>query len=58
MTGNTALGTMFGAARADTFMGLPACADPDALMARIALIGADGCTPCPSVGVYGADRGL
>ena len=52
MTGNTALGTMFGAAPAETFMGLPACADPARLSARIALIGADGCTPYPSVGFY------
>ena len=52
MTGNKALGTMFGAAGASTFMGLPGCKDLDRLTARIALIGADGCTPYPSVGFY------
>lgn len=52
MTGNKALGAMFGAGEASTFMGIPACNDPDRLQARIALIGADGCTPYPSVGFY------
>lgn len=52
MTGNTALGTMFGAASVETFMGLPRCHDLSTLSARMALIGADGCTPYPSVGFY------
>jgi agmatinase len=52
MTGNIALGTMFGAGAADTFMGLPRCRDLSRLSAPIALIGADGCTPYPSVGFY------
>ena len=52
MTGNKALGTMFGATGVSTFMGLPRCDDLSQLQARIALIGADGCTPYPSVGSY------
>lgn len=52
MTGNKALGTMFGATEAKTFMGLPPCDDLSRLSARIALIGADGCTPYASVGFY------
>ncbi|MDT8856328.1 arginase family protein [Paracoccaceae bacterium Fryx2] len=47
------LGEMFGAAgRGETFMGLPACRDLGRLQSRIALIGAAGCTPYPSVGFY------
>ncbi|MFM7446889.1 MAG: arginase family protein, partial [Tabrizicola sp.] len=52
MTGNSALGTMFGAANVDTFMGLPRCRDLSRLSAKMALIGADGCTPYQSVGFY------
>ncbi|MDZ4087999.1 MAG: arginase, partial [Tabrizicola sp.] len=52
MTGNTALGTMFGASGVDTFMGLPRSRDLSRLSAKMALIGADGCTPYPSVGFY------
>jgi agmatinase len=52
MTGNTALGTMFGVGDVDTFMGLPRCRDLSRLSAQMALIGADGCTPYPSVGFY------
>ena len=52
MTGNTALGNMFGATSVETFMGLPRCRDLSRLTARMALIGADGCTPYPSVGFY------
>lgn len=52
MTGNKALGTMFGAAGVETFMGLPRCTDLAQLGARIVLLGADGCTPYPSVGSY------
>jgi hypothetical protein len=43
---------MFGAGAVDTFMGLPRCRDLSRLPAKIALIGADGCTPYPSVGFY------
>ncbi len=52
MAGNAALGTMFGAAEVETFMGIPRCRDLSRLPAKIALIGADGCTPYPSVGFY------
>jgi agmatinase len=46
------LGAMFGAGQAETFMGVPRCRDLSRMEARIALIGADGCTPYPSVGSY------
>ena len=47
------LGQMFGAAGGgDTFLGLPRCRDLARLQADIALIGAAGCTPYPSVGFY------
>jgi agmatinase len=46
------LGSMFGAVEVETFLGLPACPDLDLKGARLALIGADGCTPYPSVGFY------
>jgi len=48
----TGLGRMFGAGRVETFLGLPACGDLDLKGARLALVGADGCTPYPSVGFY------
>jgi agmatinase len=43
---------MFGAEGAETFLGIPRCRDLARLAAKIALIGADGCTPYPSVGFY------
>ena len=47
------LSEMFGGvAGADTFMGLPRCRDLARLEAKMALIGADGCTPYPAVGFY------
>jgi agmatinase len=52
MAGNSALGTMFGAEGVESFMGIPRCRDLARLPAKIALIGADGCTPYPSVGFY------
>lgn len=52
MAGNKTLGTMFGTGTVDTFLGLPRCRDLSRLPAKIALIGADGCTPYPSVGFY------
>ncbi|MFZ1479604.1 MAG: arginase family protein [Paracoccaceae bacterium] len=52
MAGNSALGRMFGADGVETFMGIPRCRDLSRLPAKIALIGADGCTPYPSVGFY------
>jgi agmatinase len=43
---------MFGATEVDTFLGLPRCRDLSRLSAQMAIIGADGCTPYPSVGFY------
>jgi agmatinase len=43
---------MFGGAQAETFLGLPRCRDLSRVTAPIVLIGADGCTPYPSVGFY------
>ncbi len=48
----TTLGTMFGSGPAETFLGLPKCRDLSRLAAPIVLVGADGCTPYPSVGFY------
>ena len=46
------LGEMFGAGAVETFLGLPG-ATPGALQgARMAILGADGCTPYGSVGFY------
>lgn len=46
------LGTMFGSGPVETFLGLPKCRDLSRLSAQIVLVGADGCTPYPSVGFY------
>ena len=46
------LGTLLGGAEVSTFFGLPACENLSALGARIALIGAPGCTPYETVGSY------
>ena len=46
------LGAMFGAARVETFMGLPACPDLAAVKGGIVILGAAGCTPYASVGFY------
>jgi agmatinase len=46
------LGEMFGGGAAETFMGLPKGDLHDLGPARIVLVGADGCTPYPSVGFY------
>jgi agmatinase len=46
------IGSMFGAADTATFLGLPARADVNGLRADIAILGADGATPYPSVGAY------
>jgi agmatinase len=43
---------MFGAGASGTFLGLPLCRDLSRMTADIALIGAAGCTPYPSVGFY------
>ncbi len=45
------IGSMFGGG-ADTFMGVPACADPSGASACAALIGAPLATPYASVGAY------
>ena len=49
------LEAMFGAQGAGSFLGLPLCRDLGRLTADIALIGAAGCTPYPSVGFYCAE---
>ena len=47
------LAEMFGAgAGGQTLLGLPACRDLSRMVADIAVIGAAGCTPYPSVGFY------
>lgn len=46
------LGAMFGAGRVETFMGLPPCRDLTQVQAKVAILGAAGCTPYPSVGFY------
>ena len=47
------LGAMFGAEAGKTFMGLPEALGPADLQGAAAvIIGADGCTPYPSVGFY------
>ena len=47
------LGAMFGAEGGKTFMGLPEALGPADLQGAAAvIIGADGCTPYPSVGFY------
>ncbi len=52
MTGNSALGSMFGAGAVDTFLGLPRLRDLSRVSSQMVLLGADGCTPYPSVGFY------
>jgi agmatinase len=54
------IGTMFGAADAPTFFGLPACDDLASLNARAAILGVPLATPYPSVGPYcaGAPRAI
>jgi agmatinase len=52
MSGNSALGSMFGAGPVDTFLGLPRLRDLSRVSSQMVLLGADGCTPYPSVGFY------
>jgi agmatinase len=52
MTGRADVGALFGAAAAETFLGLPKAADLEALDAKIAILGAPCATPYPSVGPY------
>ena len=46
------LGTLFGAGKTDTFLGLAACDDLDALDASSAFLGVPAATPYASVGAY------
>ncbi|TAG23129.1 MAG: arginase, partial [Rhodobacterales bacterium] len=52
MSGNSALGSMFGAGPVDTFLGLPRLRDLGRVSSQMVLLGADGCTPYSSVGFY------
>ena len=57
MTGTAAMGAILDAAlgakdASDTFIGLPRCRDLSRLSTKIALIGADGCTPYPEAGFF------
>jgi agmatinase len=46
------LGAMYGSVSTDTFFGVARAPAGGALTADVALFGADGCTPYPSVGFY------
>ena len=53
MAGTAAQGAGLGAGDGgETFMGIPRCRDLSRLAAKIALIGADGCTPYGSAGFF------
>ncbi|MFN3259339.1 MAG: arginase family protein [Pikeienuella sp.] len=52
MSGGPDLGALFGAAAAETFLGLPPCPDLSRLDAPAAIFGAGGATPYASVGSY------
>jgi agmatinase len=52
MTRRPDLGTLFGAAETETFLGLPSADNLEALAARIAILGVPCATPYPSVGPY------
>lgn len=52
MTRRPDVGALFGAAAAETFLGLPKAADLEALDAKIAILGVPWATPYPSVGPY------
>jgi agmatinase len=52
MTRRADLGTLFGAAETETFLGLPSARDLEALAAKIAILGVPCATPYPSVGPY------
>jgi agmatinase len=51
-TGRPDLGTLFGAAETETFLGLPSAKNLEALAAKIAILGVPCATPYPSVGPY------
>jgi agmatinase len=52
MTRRPDVGALFGAAAAETFLGLPKADDLEALNAKIAILGVPCATPYPSVGPY------
>ena len=52
MTRPSDIGTLYGAAATDTFLGLPKAGDLATLEAPIAILGAPCATPYPSVGPY------
>ena len=52
MTRGPDVGALFGAAAAETFLGLPKADDLEALEAKIAVLGVPCATPYPSVGPY------
>jgi agmatinase len=52
MAGARDIGTMFGAGEAETFLGLPTCADPGRFSGSAVVVGAPCATPYPSVGAY------
>jgi len=52
MARTTDIGTMFGAGKSDTFLGLPPCPDPKAFDGSAVVLGAGTATPYPSVGAY------
>src|SRR5919106_3567211 len=52
MTRRPDLGTLFGAAETETFLGLPSAENLEALAAKIAILGVPCATPYPSVGPY------
>jgi agmatinase len=58
--GRPHLGTLFGAAATETFLGLPSADNLEALDAKIAILGVPCATPYPSVGPYcaGAPRAI
>jgi len=60
MTRRSDLGTLFGAAETETFLGLPSADNLEALAAKIAILGVPCATPYPSVGPYcaGAPRAI
>jgi agmatinase len=49
------IGGMFGAAKTETFLGLPKATVIEAAKASVAIVGAPAATPYPSVGAYCAD---
>jgi len=48
----TGIGDLLGGGQAETFLGVPGCDDPGAILARAAVLGVPMATPYPSVGTY------